>query len=174
MMEPKAPRGPKPKLGGDLDVRDELADWLTRNNRQFARNMANRIWFHLLGRGVVDPVDDFRDSNPPANPALLDALTDQFLATGMRLRPLAALIMKSQTYQLGPQPDATSADDEANFARASVRLAAGGGPARRDRPGAGQARDVQQRPGRACAPSSCRAHGWGAISSRSSASPTAC
>ncbi len=122
MMEPKAPRGPKPKLSGDLDARDELADWLTRNNRQFARNMANRIWFHLIGRGVVDPVDDFRDSNPPANPALLDALTDQFLATGMRLRPLAALIMKSQTYQLGPQPDATNADDEANFARASVRL----------------------------------------------------
>ena len=122
MMEPKPPRGPKPKLGGDLDALDDLADWLTRNNRQFARNMANRVWFHLIGRGVVEPVDDFRDSNPPANPALLDALTDQFLATGMRLRPLVALIMKSQTYQLGPQPDATNADDEANFARASVRL----------------------------------------------------
>jgi hypothetical protein len=84
--------------------------------------MANRIWFHLLGRGVVEPVDDFRDSNPPSNPALLDALTARFLTGGMRVRPLVALIMKSQTYQLGPQPDATSADDEANFARAAVRL----------------------------------------------------
>jgi hypothetical protein len=122
MMEPKAPRGPKPRLDGDLDARDELADWLTHGNRQFARNMANRVWFHLLGRGVVEPVDDFRDSNPPSNPALLDALTDRLLAAGMRVRPLVAMIMKSQTYQLGAQPDATSADDEANFARAAVRL----------------------------------------------------
>jgi hypothetical protein len=122
MMEPKAPRGPKPRLAGDLDARDDLADWLTKNNRQFARNLANRVWFHLMGRGVVEPVDDFRDSNPPANPALLEYLTDQFQAGGMRLRPLVALIMKSQTYQLGPQPDPTNAGDEANFARAAVRL----------------------------------------------------
>ena len=52
-----------------------LATWLTRSNRQFSRNLANRVWFHLLGRGIVEPVDDFRDSNPPSNPALLDALT---------------------------------------------------------------------------------------------------
>ena len=45
-----------------------LADWLTRDNRQFDRNLANRVWFHLLGRGIVEPVDDFRDSNPPSNP----------------------------------------------------------------------------------------------------------
>jgi hypothetical protein len=122
MMEPKAPRGPKARLNGDLDARGDLADWLTRNNRQFARNMANRIWFHLIGRGVVEPVDDFRDSNPPSNPALLDTLTDRLLQGGMRVRPLVALIMKSQTYQLGPEPDPTNADDEANFARASVRL----------------------------------------------------
>jgi hypothetical protein len=75
-----------------------------------------------MGRGVVEPVDDFRDSNPPSNPALIDALTARFVASGMRVRPLAALIMKSQTYQLGPQPDATGADDEANFAHAAVRL----------------------------------------------------
>jgi hypothetical protein len=122
MMEPKAPRGPKPRLDGDIDARDDLADWLTRNNRQFARNLANRIWFHLLGRGVVDPVDDFRDSNPPSNPALLDALTDTFVAGGMRVRPLVAWIMKSQTYQLGSEPNPTNAGDEANFARAAVRL----------------------------------------------------
>jgi hypothetical protein len=121
MMEPKPPRGPKPRLGSDPDARDDLGEWLTRNNRQFARNLANRVWFHLLGRGVVDPVDDFRDSNPPSNPALLEYLTDQLVAGGMRLRPLVALIMKSQTYRLGSRPDATNADDEANFARASVR-----------------------------------------------------
>jgi hypothetical protein len=122
MMAPKPPGGPKPDLGSSPDARDELAGWLTRGNRQFARNLVNRVWFHLLGRGIVDPVDDFRASNPPSNPALLEALTDEFLASGYRLRPLVALVMKSQTYQLGPEPNDTNADDGANFARASVRL----------------------------------------------------
>lgn len=119
---PKAPRGPAPDLQGDPDARDDLARWLTVANRQFARNLANRVWFHLLGRGIVDPVDDFRDSNPPSIPALLDALSDELAAGGYRLRPLVALIMNSATYQLGAEPNATNREDEANFARASVRL----------------------------------------------------
>ncbi|HEV3167152.1 MAG TPA: DUF1549 and DUF1553 domain-containing protein [Isosphaeraceae bacterium] len=122
MMQPKPLGGPHPELGPDPNALDDLADWLTRNNPQFARNMVNRIWFHLLGRGIVDPVDDFRDSNPPSNPALLDALTDAFAAHEMRLRPMVVMIMKSQTYQLGSRPNDTNADDEANFARGSVRL----------------------------------------------------
>jgi hypothetical protein len=122
MMVPKAPGGPKPNLHGDPDARDELARWLTVGNRQFARNMANRVWFHLLGRGIVDPVDDFRDSNPPSNPALLDALTDELVAKGFQIRPLVEMIMTSRTYQLGSEPNETNADDEANFARAAVRL----------------------------------------------------
>jgi hypothetical protein len=122
MMEPKPPRGPRPDLRDDPDALDDLAAWLTRNNRQFARNMANRVWFHLLGRGIVDPVDDFRDSNPPSNPALLDALTDAFINCGMRIRPLVALIMNSRVYQLGSRPNPTNADDEANFSRGAVRL----------------------------------------------------
>jgi hypothetical protein len=101
---------------------DRLADWLTRDNRQFARNLANRIWFHLMGRGIVDPVDDFRESNPPSNPALLNALTDYLGQHGMRLKPLVGLIMKSQTYQLDGAPNPTNEGDTANFARASVRL----------------------------------------------------
>ena len=87
MMVPKAPGGPKPNLHGDPDARDDLAGWLTVDNRQFARNMANRVWFHLLGRGIVDPVDDFRDSNPPSNPALLDALTDELRRQGVPAPP---------------------------------------------------------------------------------------
>jgi len=67
-------------------------------------------------------VDDFRDSNPPANPPLLDALTAEFVRGGMRLRPLVTLIMKSRTYALGAKPEPTNRDDEANFARAAVRL----------------------------------------------------
>lgn len=122
MMEPKPPRGPKPDLGDDPDALDDLAKWLTRDNPQFTRNLANRVWFHLMGRGIVEPVDDFRDSNPPSNPALLDALASELARNGMRLRPLVALIMKSRTYQLDARPNDTNADDEVNFSHAFVRL----------------------------------------------------
>jgi len=99
-----------------------LADRLTRNNPQFSRNLVNRVWFHLFGRGIVDPVDDYRESNPPANPALLDALAAYFEANGMRLKPLVAWIMKSRAYQLSASPDPTNVEDEANFSHATVRL----------------------------------------------------
>jgi len=121
-LAPKAPNGPRPDLRGGDDALASLADWLTRDNPQFARNLANRAWFHLIGRGVVEPVDDFRDSNPPSNPALLDALAAEFRAGGYRLRPLVALIMKSRTYALDSRPDGANADDEINFSHAAVRL----------------------------------------------------
>lgn len=110
---------PRPEGGTDLDV---LADWLTRDNRQFDRNLANRVWFHLMGRGIVDPVDDFRDSNPPANPALLDALTDYFVQHGRRTKPLVAWIMRSRTYQASAVPLPTNRDDDTNFSHATVRM----------------------------------------------------
>ena len=121
-LDPKPPHGPKPDLGNDPDALDDLARWLTVDNPQFARNMANRVWFHLMGRGIVDPVDDFRDSNPPTNPALLEALSADLVANGYRLRPLVALIMKSRTYGLEARPNETNADDEINFSHAAVRL----------------------------------------------------
>ena len=122
MMTPKPLGASSESLGDDPEALDQLAGWLTGGNRQFARNLANRAWFHLLGRGIVEPVDDFRDSNPPSNPALLEALTDHFEAGGMRLKPLVALIMKSATYQADSRPLPTNVDDEANFARGAVRL----------------------------------------------------
>ena len=122
MMQPKPPGGPKPTLHDDPNALDDLADWLTRDNPQFARNLANRVWFHLMGRGVVDPVDDFRDSNPPSNPALLDALSDALKSNGYRLRPLVKLIMTSRAYALGPETNESNADDEANFSHAAVKL----------------------------------------------------
>jgi len=120
-LAPKPPGGPSPDLADGPDARDDLARWLTVGNRQFARNLANRVWFHLAGRGVVEPVDDFRESNPPSNPALLDALTDELIAGGYRLRPLVRLVMTSETYRRSSEPNATNADDEANFARSAVR-----------------------------------------------------
>ncbi len=121
-LPPKPPGGPAPDLKGSPDALDDLAAWLTRDNPQFSRNLANRVWFHLMGRGVVEPVDDFRDSNPPSNPALLDALSGEFAAGGMRLKPFVAFIMKSRTYGLGSKPNDTNADDESNFSRSTVRL----------------------------------------------------
>jgi hypothetical protein len=110
------------RTDGQSTALELLAEWLTGNNRQFARNLANRAWFHLMGRGIVEPVDDFRESNPPSNVALLETLTDYLGSHEMRLRPLVALIMKSRTYQLDAAPNSTNAADEANFARAAVRL----------------------------------------------------
>jgi hypothetical protein len=123
-LQPKCLNGPVFDQAdrGSTGALDALADWLTRGNRQFGRNLANRVWFHLLGRGIVDPVDDFRESNPPSNPALLDAITDRFEAGGMRLQPLVGWIMKSRTYQLSATPNPTNAGDEANFSHAGVKL----------------------------------------------------
>jgi Protein of unknown function (DUF1549)/Protein of unknown function (DUF1553) len=124
VLQPKCLNGPtfNRPAGDDAEALGMLADWLTHKNPQFSRNLANRVWFHLLGRGIVDPVDDFRDSNPPSNPALLTALTAQFDADGMRLKPLVKWIMKSRTYQLSATPEETNAGDESNFSHAIVRL----------------------------------------------------
>jgi hypothetical protein len=124
MRQPQYPGGgPSACASGEVDnAIDRLATWLTKNNRQFARNLANRVWFHLMGRGIVEPVDDFRDSNPPSNPALLDALAASFVAHGLRLKPLVAEIMKSHTYQLSATPLPENAEDESNFSHAAVRL----------------------------------------------------
>jgi hypothetical protein len=83
--------------------------------------MANRVWFHLMGRGVVEPVDDFRGSNPPSNPELLDELTDAFIAAGYRLKPLVALIARSSVYRLDSAPNETNRDDPIHPSRARVR-----------------------------------------------------
>ena len=121
-LVPKPPGGPAPALKDGSDALGDLAGWLTRDNPQFARNLANRVWFHLMGRGVVEPVDDFRESNPPSNPALLNELTKAFVDGGFRLKPLVALVMKSEVYGLASTPEPTNAEDEINFARAAVKL----------------------------------------------------
>jgi hypothetical protein len=121
-LKPKPPGGAEFPAADDGNALKQLANWLNRNNRQFSRNLANRIWFHLMGRGIVEPVDDFRPSNPPSNSPLLEAITDYLINHGMRLKPLVALIMNSQTYQLGATPNNTNTNDNANFSRATVRL----------------------------------------------------
>jgi len=111
----------------DDDRRRSLANWLTAaDNPYFARAMANRVWAHLTGRGIVEPVDDFRATNPPSNPALLDALASAFVRGGYRVKPLVRLIMNSATYQLSALPPAQvsphGADPERYFTAATVKI----------------------------------------------------
>jgi hypothetical protein len=109
-------------LGGDADRLQALADWVADPaNPFFARAQVNRVWFHLFGRGLVEPNDDFRTANPPANPELLDALAADFAAHKFDLKHVVRLILNSQTYQLSAEVDDTNRDDVANFAHAAVR-----------------------------------------------------
>ncbi len=92
---------PAGELTPDDDRRERLVSWLTRpDNPYFARSTVNRLWYHLFGRGIVEPVDDFRDTNPPSNPELLDHLAAEFVKSGYRLKPVLRLILNSSTYQL--------------------------------------------------------------------------
>lgn len=121
--QPLAPRFLDGRVArSDGDRLHALAEWVTRpDNPFFARVQANRVWAHLFGRGIVDPPDDFRASNPPVNGPLLEALTADFVANRFDLRRLVRTIMTSRTYQLSSIPNETNADDETNFSRAVVR-----------------------------------------------------
>jgi len=113
--------GEKPVPAG-TDSRQALAKWLTSpDNTLFARNFANRIWSHLMGRGIVEPVDDMRVSNPPTNGPLLDALTQSFIDSGFNLRSLLKLILESNTYQASAASNDTNRDDSRQFSHAQVR-----------------------------------------------------
>ncbi len=98
----------------------ELAQWIIEQP-MFARSQVNRIWFNLMGRGIVDPIDDFRATNPASNPALLDALADEFVRNRFSLRHVIRLIMNSRSYQLSAAPNQTNVDDESNFSRAVIQ-----------------------------------------------------
>jgi hypothetical protein len=128
-QEPVAFGTPAGPLGPDDDRRVKFAEWLTApGNKYFATSVANRVWFHLLGRGIIDPVDDVRDTNPPSNPQLLQALADDFAKNGHRLKPLVRVILNSRTYQLAsagaPPQSPAAADPERYFTQAAVRMLA--------------------------------------------------
>jgi hypothetical protein len=106
----------------DQDPRPRFADWLTApQNPWFAKVMANRIWFWLLGRGIVHEPDDFRSTNPPSNPELLDYLAQDFVAHKFDVKYLFRLILNSKTYQLSSKPNAFSRGGVAHFAYYQVR-----------------------------------------------------
>lgn len=126
-QDPIAFGNPAGELAPDADRREKLAEWLTKaDNRYFAPSLVNRVWYHLLGRGIVEPVDDFRDTNPPSNPELLDALAKDFVKNGYRLKPLVRSILNSNTYQLAsvgaPKQSEFAADPDRYFTKAAVRM----------------------------------------------------
>jgi hypothetical protein len=111
--------GPVPS---DSHRRMALAAWVTaRDNPFFAKSTVNRVWSYFFGRGIIDPVDDIRASNPPSNPALLDALTKDFLDHNFDLRQLMRTITNSRTYQASMMTNAWNAGDGDNFSHAVPR-----------------------------------------------------
>ena len=122
VMQPQPPDGPAVKADGATDPRHALADWMTdAKNPFFARVAVNRVWAAFFGRGIVDPVDDFRTSNPPSNPALIEALAEEFVRQKFDLKALMRTILRSHLYQLSAVPNDTNRADTRNFSRAYRR-----------------------------------------------------
>lgn len=104
------------------DPRKALAQWLTApENEMFSRNLANRIWAQLLGRGIIEPVDDVRASNPPVNGPLLDALSMRLVNVKFDLRSLVRDICHSRVYQLSARPNESNVRDTRQFSHAHLR-----------------------------------------------------
>ena len=104
--------------GVDEDPRQKFADWMTNaKNPFFAKAVANRYWAHFFGRGIVDPLDDMRVTNPPSNPELLDALAKNLTDNKFSLKTLIKTICTSRTYQLTSLPNEFNVADKQSFAR---------------------------------------------------------
>lgn len=111
---------PKGEPAGDR--RKLLAAWMASpENPWFARNFVNRIWAHLMGRGLVEPVDDLRLTNPPSNPELLDALAKHFVESKFDVRQLIRTITASAAYQRSATPNPTNEQDSQNYSRALLK-----------------------------------------------------
>jgi hypothetical protein len=122
VMQPRPLGGPDFQLTRYDDPRRALAKWMTSpDNPFFARTMANRMWGHFLGRGIVHPIDDSRSTNPPSNPALLDALAREFVESGYDVRHLMRVITGSAAYGLSSKSTPFNRDDIQSFARFELR-----------------------------------------------------
>jgi hypothetical protein len=122
-VRPKFLGGPEPEIPESTDRRHVLANWIASpDNPFFARAAVNRYWYHLFGRGIVEPVDDFRSSNPASHPELFDALAADFVRHGFDRKELIRKIAKSSTYQISSQTTGRNADDGKYFSHAQVRL----------------------------------------------------
>jgi hypothetical protein len=122
VMQPRGLDGPPIKISEDEDPRQKLVDWMAASdNPFFARAIVNRMWAHYMGRGLVEPVDDMRVTNPASNPELLDALAKDFIAHKFDLKHLIRTIMASTAYQLSSDPQPGNIHDKQSYARAYPR-----------------------------------------------------
>ncbi len=122
-MPPKFMGGAVATIKPGQDRREALADWIASpDNPFFPKSVVNRIWFHLNGKGIVDPVDDFRDSNPSANDELLDALAKDFVGHKFDVKYIIRTICNSRTYQLSAQSNESNKDDNKYFSHAVTKL----------------------------------------------------
>src|SRR5205085_8456105 len=97
------------------DARELLANWMTRKDNPFlARATVNRLWSHLFGKGIIDPVDDIRSSNPPVNEPLLDALAKDFLDHNFDVRHILRTMLNSRAYQLSARVTPSNSSDRQN------------------------------------------------------------
>jgi hypothetical protein len=119
VLEPRALFGSAPVSDdADSDPREALARWMIApENPYFARVIVNRVWAEIMGRGIVDPVDDLRATNPPSNGPLLDALAEDFRRHGYDLKHLIGTIVSSSVYALGSEPNERNVADTRNFSR---------------------------------------------------------
>jgi len=121
-LKPRPPADKEITIAETQDPRAVLADWMTNpHNPYFAPAIVNRVWSSFMGRGIVDPVDDFRASNPPTNAPLLDWLAQDFVKHGYDLKHLMRSIMLSQTYRLSSMPNETNLADLKNYSRSYRR-----------------------------------------------------
>ena len=117
-MTPKGLGDKEIALTADDDPRQKLADWLSEpSNPFFARALVNRYWAHFYGRGLVEPIDDMRATNPASNPELLQALADDFVKSGYDLKHLIRVICSSKVYSLSSVPNEYNDRDKQSFAR---------------------------------------------------------
>lgn len=121
IMAPKFLGGAVPDVNGK-DRRIEMANWLASpQNPYFAKNLANIVWAHFMGKGIIDEVDDVRISNPAVNPELLDELGQRFTDYKYDFKKLVRDICTSRTYQLSTQSNESNEDDTKNFSHAALR-----------------------------------------------------
>ncbi len=121
-MPPKFLGDDTPEIPRGADRREVLADWLASpQNPFFARNLANLVWAHFFGQGIIEPVDDVRVSNPPSNPELLDELSKKFTEYNYDFKKLVRDVCNSRIYQLSTKTNVSNESDTRNFARSHLR-----------------------------------------------------
>lgn len=121
-MAPKFLGGAAPPEVAGEDRRTLLAQWIaSKDNPYFARNLANIVWAHFLGQGIIEPVDDVRVSNPPSNPQLLDELARRLVEYDYDFKRFVRDICLSRTYQLSTRANDSNETDTRNFTRAAIR-----------------------------------------------------